>query len=106
MQQRHVKVGSAEVQGEGTYVVVRRVTVAETKEIMRSTTDREAGLETYCENTEWVAARILEWNWTDEAGNPLPYPKNDPGVIDRLTNEELQFLNQAILGRSEQERKN
>jgi hypothetical protein len=73
---------------------------------MRRTADREAGLETYSENGVWVAEHVVEWNWTDGEGKDLPYPKNDATVIDRLTNEELAFLNQAIVGRSEADRKN
>ena len=106
MQQRHVKVASDEVQGPGSFVTVRRMTVGETKEIMRRTAGTEPGLDTYSDNTAWVAERVVEWNWTDAEGNALPYPKNEPGVVDKLTNEELAFLNQAIVGRSESERKN
>lgn len=106
MQQRTVRVNSAEVQGPESFVVVRRMTVGETKDMLKRGIDREAGLETYTENTGWVAEHVVEWNWKDEDGNALPYPKNEPGVIDRLTNEELAFLNQAIVGRSEAERKN
>lgn len=106
MQQRTVRVKSDEVQGPDSFVVVRRMTVGETKEIMRNTANREAGLDTYTENTGWVAEHVVEWNWTDGEGKELPYPKNDASVIDRLTNEELAFLNQAIVGRSETERKN
>jgi hypothetical protein len=106
MQQRTVRVNSAEVQGPESFVVVRRMTVGETKDMLKRGIDREAGLETYSENTGWVAEHVVEWNWTDQDGNALPYPKNEPAVMDRLTNEELAFLNQAIVGRTEQERKN
>jgi hypothetical protein len=106
MQQRTVRVNSAEVQGPESFVVVRRMTVGETKDMLKRGIDREAGLETYSENTGWVAEHVVEWNWTDQDGNALPYPKNEPAVMDRLTNEELAFLNQAIAGRMEQERKN
>jgi hypothetical protein len=106
MQQRTVRVNSAEVQGPESYVTVRRMTVGETKDMLKRGIDREAGLETYSENTGWVAEHVVEWNWTDQDGNALPYPKNEPAVMDRLTNEELAFLNQAIVGRTEQERKN
>jgi hypothetical protein len=106
MQQRTVRVNSAEVQGPESFVVVRRMTVGETKDMLKRGIDREAGLETYSENTGWVAEHVVEWNWTDQDGNALPYPKNEPAVMDRLTNEELAFLNQAIVGRTEPERKN
>jgi hypothetical protein len=106
MQQRTVRVKSDEVQGPDSFVVVRRMTVGETKEIMRATAGREAGLDTYSENGLWVADHVVEWNWTDGEGQALPFPKNDATVIDRLTNEELAFLNQAIVGRNEAERKN
>lgn len=106
MQQRTVRVKSDEVQGPDSYVVVRRMTVGETKEIMQRTANREAGLDTYSENGVWVAEHVVEWNWTDGEGKELPFPKNDATVIDRLTNDELAFLNQAIVGRSEADRKN
>jgi hypothetical protein len=107
MQQINVRVDSSEVQGKGSYVIMQRLTVHETKELMKTAAVQgEATIDKYAANAEWVGTRVVEWNWTDAAGNALPYPQNDPSVMDRLTNDELAFLGQAIVGRSEAERKN
>ena len=36
--------------------------------------------------------RIVEWNWTDDLGNPLPQPLNNPDAFQSLRIEELMYL--------------
>ena len=45
---------------------------------------------------ERFKAHIIEWNWVDEAGEPLPQVKDDPAVLDTLLDNEVKALNAAI----------
>lgn len=46
-----------------------------------------------------LSQRIVEWNWTDLMGQPLPQPYQRPDVLGGLTNEELFYLMGAAQGR-------
>lgn len=35
---------------------------------------------------------ILEWNWVDDDGNPLPQPKDDYTVMGKLYTHEYSFI--------------
>ena len=39
-----------------------------------------------------LARRLLGWNWTDDAGVPLPQPHGTPAVILALPAEEIGYL--------------
>ena len=52
-----------------------------------------------------LAARITAWNWTDNAGLPLPQPYEQPDVLAALSNDELMYLVQASRGETPEERK-
>lgn len=42
---------------------------------------------------------IVDWNWVDDDGKPLPLPSADREVLDRLTNEEVTFLSSTLNGK-------
>ncbi len=46
----------------------------------------------------FVTGRIVKWNWTDMAGDPLPQPRDNPAVFATLTTEELMYLVSVIQG--------
>jgi len=46
-----------------------------------------------------LSQRIVAWNWTDNGGEPLPQPHNDPEALERLTNDELMWLMGAVDGK-------
>ena len=50
--------------------------------------------------------RIVAWNWTDMAGNPMASPAEDPNVLRRLSFEEVFYLVDAIQGETPGEQKN
>jgi len=84
------KVDSAEVQGEGSWIIIRKVGF----EIVRGQNvddlkDADQNIELAYEATKTV---LYEWNWVDDEGNPLPQPKDDPEVFDELTVEEQLFI--------------
>ena len=46
-----------------------------------------------------LSERIVAWNWTDMATEPLPQPHNTPAVLERLTDDELMWLLSAAQGK-------
>jgi hypothetical protein len=48
---------------------------------------------------------IVDWNWSDEDGVPLPPPADEPKVLETLTQDEYRFLTGVFQG-TEAELKN
>lgn len=98
MRPNTVKVDSASVQGEGSYILWRRMTWGERKAIQQSARDGEFG--TLLMLTDHIAG----WNWTDSDGNALPLPQGESD-FEALYDEEISFLAdvavKALLGRLE-----
>lgn len=111
-----IRVDSAEVQGDGSYVVVRKLRYAQRQQATRMmaaafggtlpqklegaditlTSDFLAGNDAY--TRDLLTANVIEWNWVDDTGKGLPLPSTEPGVIERLTDDEVNFLARAIQG--------
>ena len=88
------QVDSAEVQGEGSYVVFRRLLWGEFQDLSRR---HEAKEITDDQHSSGILGRqVAGWNWTDESGQALPVPQTDPSVLSRLTDEEVGWLIQQI----------
>jgi len=53
------------------------------------------------------AGYIVDWNWIDDEGNPLPKPSDNWKVMEQLTNEEFTYIVELIKakGQVEVERK-
>lgn len=94
------KIDSAEVQGKDSYVIVTDMTVGDVKAIRVDNMDETIDL--YTANAARIIARVLEWNWVDYDGDPLP-PPDTPDVVNLLTAPELDFLSDAVGGRVEEE---
>jgi len=124
------KVPTEEVQGEGSYVLVRKVTfkerdiaLAHAKEILRNAKQSQAELQAEETDSESVKAQkalsvqeyaidiqekaerikldalkdhIIEWNWVDVDGSPLPQVHEDPSVLEQLVMEEITALTNAM----------
>jgi len=75
------------VQGEGSYVDATSPKVGEIRRVQRAPKGED-----YEITLELLVRHIIGWNWEDESGNALPLPKDDPAVIDELTNDELVYL--------------
>lgn len=105
---------STEVQGEGSWIKVRLVTHGEQKQILKeyggvagksvSDIGVEATMEMSAANDRLVASKIFDWNWVDDEGDPLPLPKDDPTVIDQLTEFEHSFIASAMRGEGERKK--
>lgn len=94
---------SDEVQGEGSWVIVAALNVAEMREFRKRAEEKD--FDAFELGVDVLKTHIYEWNWVDDDDVPLPQPKDDPSVIDLLTDEEVGFLGACIQG-SEAEVKN
>lgn len=84
------KVLSDDVQGDGSYVVLRALPygmISQRAKIDQSDFDQVLEF-----NQQFLAAVVVEWNWVDDAGEPLPLPADDPAVVDRLVIPEFEFI--------------
>lgn len=97
--QNVVTVPSDTVQGEGSWVKLRKLTVGEAKTLARTAETLNGGGEVAIQMTgEILASHIVGWDWVGTEGEPLPLPKDKPEIIDELTGEELNFLALALVG--------
>ena len=101
---RIVRVECDEVQGEDSYMVIRKMTVADARTAMEAIRDARkinkddeigGALAILNRSVERYQPNVLEWNWVDDDGNPLPQP-TDPDVFPLLTSQEMQFIGRAI----------
>ena len=53
-----------------------------------------------------LASRIVDWNWTDLAGRPLPKPDGSKDPLRMLNAQEIYYLMNVQAGESPTERKN
>jgi hypothetical protein len=100
---------TTDLQGEGSFVTVRRMKYGEKKQfkaVVREEFRKTAGELGEGPLEDRICGHVIAWNWTDEEGKTLPLPKDDPEVLDRLTEEEVLFLTQAIMGSVETDAKN
>lgn len=91
---------SDEVQGEGSFVVTTAVKVKEIRQIRKHAKDTD--FDEFEGGIALLAKHVIKWNWVDDEGKPLPCPKDDPKVIDELTNEESEFLVGLLMGGKEE----
>lgn len=83
-----VRVDSEDVQGEGSYVLLRRPNWKAMREALAvfqaaggDANEEYAGLMMI---DALLPGMIVEWNWTDEDGEALPLPSTDRTVLDDL----------------------
>lgn len=116
------RVETPDLQGEGSYVVFRRLSWGAAKEARRFvmigdvhnradlTVDQIEKMIADEEKLtlELVLNGVLSWNWQDEEGKDLPIPKSTED-LDKMTAEEVQFLVNCCSGNfpgDKQEEKN
>lgn len=91
---------SDEVQGEGSFVVTTAVKVKEIREIRKHSEDPD--FDDFEGGIGLLAKHIVKWDWVNDEGDPLPCPKDDPSVIDELTNEESAYLVGLLMGEKDE----
>jgi hypothetical protein len=91
----------------GGWIKIRAMKVAEStlyKQLIRLTQDLvnsgKATAEELAKNEQalrtFICSLVLDWNWVDDDGAPLPSPHNNPDVYELLTDEEGSFLFEAV----------
>ena len=116
-------INSPEIQGEGSWVKVKRVEYGEAKKVRKflRALDREIERvkdgtsqngkseedlrdEQVAYNDQFISSKILAWNWVDDDDVPLPVPSQEPSVLDALDVQEMDWLSDVLSG--EHDRKN
>lgn len=87
-----------EVQGEGSYVILSSLRVSERRRYAKDA--EEEGFSALEWSIDLLTKHVVEWNWVDEDDNPLPLPKDDPKVIDDLTDPEAELLATLLMNPS------
>ncbi|MDY7078011.1 MAG: hypothetical protein SXV54_13935 [Chloroflexota bacterium] len=91
---------SDEVQGKDSWVEVAQLTVGEIRE------SREMGMREDFNPFDWgiqlLSTHVMGWNWVNDAGEPLPQVRDNPDVIEQLSDTEAGFLSTCIKGDQEQ----
>jgi len=82
-------IASDEVQGEGSWVKLGAPAWSDFLDAWASGIDATKPMAVALKMMPNVVA---DWNWVDDEGNPLPLPRDDPEVIDRLTRQEQSFI--------------
>jgi len=108
------RIETTDLQGEGSYVIVRTLTYGQRRvargmflranggQLPTKREDLDIKIdERYLQDNDDFTAQLLtqnviEWNWVDEKGGPLPLPMDDPAIIDGMTDEEVGFLVRMI----------
>jgi len=101
---RIVKFDSPEIQGEGSWARVSQLTVKEMREIdklkdVESFDSFELAIST-------IKSHVVEWNWVDDDGEPMPQVPDSPEVVEALTDYEVEFLGICIRGPQDEDLKN
>ncbi len=86
------------VQGPDSYAVIRPPKwglLRKAQKQAKASDQADAGI-AFAE--ELLVKSVVDWNWTDDEGEPLPLPKDDPAVLDDLDADEVAFLVEKITG--------
>jgi hypothetical protein len=99
-----IRVDTSSVQGDGSYLTIAVMTLGE----MRALVERQGGDGNISVPYAEIAPHILEWDWVNAKGEPLPAPATDPSVLDYLTDDERKFISHVFFsgGRNETDSKN
>jgi hypothetical protein len=116
---------TSEVQGEGSYITLRPMTLGEVLDVQRAAEERRtfwyrlarffgrivqrrpSPTEIARQNMADVISYVREWNWVDDDGKPLPFPSDDASVLYRLSMAEMSLITACVNGeRQSEEQKN
>jgi len=97
MPKRQLKrIDTSEIQGDGSYIVLRSLTWGEVKDYQKRARDDE--FDEMTDTEQILSTAIVEWNWVDYDGEPFPLPRDDNSVVERLLVNEVKFIVSAVLG--------
>jgi hypothetical protein len=99
------RVDSTEVQGEGSYVMLLKLKHGQTWALQAEMAAASKANDTR-PLEDLLSRQVVGWNWANADGVPFALPKDDPEVLDELTEDELVFLAQSLLSVSGAKAKN
>ena len=84
-----ITVDSTKVQSEGSFVKIKALLWGEGKDVAKwETVDGDKATDTI---EQFLTEHVLEWNWVDGDGQPLPQLSQE-NCLDRLTKAEMAYL--------------
>lgn len=89
--QQLIKIESDEVQGPGSFVMIKPPKWGAIRTAMQLSNEDIAGY-----SDGFIAGTVESWNWTDDEGAPLLSPSQRPDVVEDLTFDEVRWLLKAI----------
>lgn len=94
-------------QGEDAYVVIKRMTVDEGSAFAKllANAQGEGAEELEAAVRESTSQLTIDWNFVGDDGEPLPKPNGNPAVFGQLLTNELEWLFQAIMGSTDDQKK-
>lgn len=95
------KYATEEVQGAGSYVKLSAIKVKEIKALRKRANDQDSEFDVFGMGMSLVAEHVLDWNWVDDDGEPLPAPQESPEVLDELTSDEANLIARLLMGEDE-----
>ena len=101
---RLVKVETPELQGDDSWVMIRKVSGHDGIKLMQlrqritgaDPSDDSVVIEMVQETCNVMLEHLVDWNWVDDDGNPLPKPIEIDDLMDLLTYEEIAGLSTAM----------
>ena len=88
-----IRVDSEKVQGEGSFVVIKRMTWGDLEPLTQDAGEKQ---DMRAIAAEFMPRLVVDWNWVDDNDSPLPKPADNPEIIKALPTEELTFLLEAV----------
>jgi len=85
-------VDSSEIQGEGSFVKIKNISLNEILEHSQSANGKPDDEEAAQLGLQILDDMIVEWDWVDDDDEPLPVPAENPGTIASLPFQESSWL--------------
>lgn len=93
---RYRTLDSSEVHGEGSFVKIRNLSMAELAEYTQGQDKAKLSeKEAATMGMQVLDRMIVDWNWVDDDDNPLPIPAENPGTVASLPFQESTWLMNA-----------
>ena len=85
-------VDSSEIQGEGSFVKIKNISLNEILEHSQGTDGKPSDEEAAHLGLQVLDDMIVEWDWVGDDDEPLPVPAENPGTIAGLPFQESSWL--------------
>lgn len=97
-------VETPELQGEDSWIKIRDLNYGYVKQLQKEMAGMKPE-EQVKKNDELIRKVVVDWNWVDDDDQPLPTPKDDETVVDRLTANEVLFISRQVQGNPDDRKK-